>query len=40
MLNIAEIENTIQELENGNTTFDSCIKLASLYIVREHHLNT
>lgn len=36
MLNVAEINNTIEELENGNTTFDACNKLASLYIVREH----
>lgn len=37
MLNIVEIDNTIQELENGNTTFDACLKLASLYIVKEHY---
>ena len=36
MLNLEEISNTITELENGNTTFDACIKLASLYIVRDH----
>lgn len=36
MLNLVDIENTIEELENGETTFDVCTKLASLYIVREH----
>lgn len=36
MLNLQEIENTIDELENGDTTFDACIKLAALYNVREH----
>lgn len=37
MLNIEEIDNTIEELENGATTFDNCMKLASLYIVKEHN---
>ena len=36
MLNLEEINNTITELENGSTTFDACIKLASLYTVRDH----
>lgn len=36
MLDYEEITNTIEELENGETTYDSCIKLASLYIVEEH----
>ena len=36
MLNIDEVNNTIAELENGETTFDACIKLASLYTVKEH----
>ena len=35
MLNIDEINNTIIELENGVTTFDTCIKLAALYTVKE-----
>ena len=35
MLNITEINNTITELENGDTTFANCQKLASLYIVRD-----
>ena len=36
MLDLEEISNTIEELESGTTTFDNCIKLASLYIVREN----
>ena len=42
MLNITEINNTIIELENGDTTFANCQKLASLYIVRDklsNHVN-
>lgn len=38
-MNIQEINNTITELENGDTTFASCQKLASLYIVKEHLQN-
>ena len=37
MLNIEEVNNTIAELENGETTFDACIKLAALYTVKEHY---
>lgn len=36
MLDLEEVENTIHELENADTTFDTCIKLSSLYIVREY----
>lgn len=36
MLDLDQINNTIEELENGATTFDTCLKLSSLYIVREH----
>lgn len=36
MLNLEEIDKTIQELENGETTFGTCQKLSYLYIVREH----
>ena len=36
MLDMEQIEATIKELENGTTTFDNCLKLASLYIVQEH----
>lgn len=34
-MNIQEIRDTIIELEKGETTFASCQKLASLYIVRD-----
>lgn len=34
-MNIQEITDTIEELENGPTTYDSCMKLASLYTVRD-----
>ena len=37
MLDLTEIKNTIDELENGATTFDNCLKLASLYIVQNEH---
>lgn len=36
MLNLEEINNTIAELENGRTTYDNCLKLASLYIVKQN----
>lgn len=32
-MDIQEIKNTIKELEAGETTFASCQKLASLYVV-------
>lgn len=35
-MNIKDIETTITELENGPTTYDSCQKLASLYVVRSN----
>ena len=41
MLDLQEINDTIESLEESNTTFDVCNKLASLYIVREYmHKNT
>ena len=40
MLNITEINNTITELENGDTTFANCQRLASLYIVRDTFSNS
>lgn len=40
MLDLQEIENTIDKLERGPTTFDSCQKLASLYIVRDEYKKT
>jgi predicted RNA-binding protein Jag len=36
MLDLQEINNTITMLENSDTTFVNCDKLASLYIVKEH----
>lgn len=38
MLNLTEINRTIDELESGETTFRSCEKLCYLYIVRDHML--
>ena len=35
-MNIKDIEESIEQLENGATTFDNAIKLASLYILREN----
>ena len=35
MLDIKEIEEAIQELEQGEATYTSCNKLASLYIVQD-----
>ncbi len=34
-MNIHEINEAIRELENGPTTYHNCMKLASLYIVRD-----
>lgn len=36
MLDIHEVDRTIRELENGDTTFATCSKLADLYIVRKY----
>ena len=36
MLNIEEIDKTILDLENHDTTYSVCEKLAWLYIVRDH----
>lgn len=35
MLNLHEVEAAIRELENGSATYNNCMKLASLYIVRD-----
>ena len=35
-MNMQEIQDTIEELENGNTTYDNCIKLSALYSVRDN----
>jgi hypothetical protein len=36
-MNIILIDKTIEDLENGDTTFATCADLASLYIVRDHY---
>ena len=36
MLDIHEVDKTIQELEDGQTSFATCAKLADLYIVRKY----
>ena len=35
MLDLQMIDNTIEELENGDTNFTNCQKLASLYIIKQ-----
>ena len=35
MLNLHEVEEAIRELEEGSATYNNCMKLASLYIVRD-----
>lgn len=35
-MNLREITDTIEKLENGNTTYDNCIKLSALYTVRDN----
>ena len=40
MLDIDIINSTIAELEHGDTTFNSCEKLASLYIIRQYYSPT
>ena len=38
MLDMGLVNNTIEELENDRTTFDNCMKLASLYIIRDNNM--
>ena len=35
MLDIQEIEDTISDLENSNTTLENCRILADMYIIRD-----
>lgn len=35
MLNLREVEEAIRDLENSSATYNNCMKLASLYIVRD-----
>lgn len=37
MLDLELVENTIKELENSDTTYNNCEKLASLYIIKDYH---
>ena len=37
MLDMELVESTIKELEEGETTFANCDKLASLYIIRQYN---
>lgn len=38
MININEINEAIENFENkSSTTYDNCMKLAALYIVRDHY---
>lgn len=39
-MNIEDVESTIVKLENEDTTFENCEKLASLYIVRDYYLKS
>ena len=34
MINLHEVEEAIRELEESSATYNNCMKLASLYIVR------
>lgn len=34
-MNLHEIEEAIRELEQGSCTYNNCMKLASLYIIRD-----
>ena len=35
MINLREVEDAIRELEASSSTYNNCMKLASLYIVRD-----
>ena len=35
MLNLREVEEAIRDLQSGSATYNNCMKLASLYIVRD-----
>lgn len=35
MINLHEVEEAIRELEEGSSTYNNCMKLASLYIIRD-----
>lgn len=35
MLSLREVEEAIRDLENSSATYNNCMKLASLYVVRD-----
>jgi len=35
MINLHEVEEAIRELEESSATYNNCMKLASLYIIRD-----
>lgn len=39
MLDINEIESTIERLENSSTSYDTCFKLAALYFIHDRYSN-
>ena len=39
MINSHEIEEAIRQLEEGSMTYNNCMKLASLYIIRDEIKN-
>lgn len=40
MIDLREIEDTIEEIENNELTLRTCNDLANLYIIREHLLKS
>ena len=39
-MNIEDVDSTIAKLEEDDTTFENCEKLASLYIVKDYYLKS
>ena len=35
MITLREVESAIQDLEQGSATYNNCMKLAALYIIRD-----
>ncbi len=40
MINPREVEEAIRELEGSSATYNNCMKLASLYIIRDHMMQS
>ena len=38
-MNIEDVRSTIAKLENDETTFENCQKLATLYIIRDNYVD-